>query len=117
VNTVTLGVDTEDAVSARFVAAMKGEAQGSFITFATPELLLQTLTQMRWEILKELTGAGKLSLREVARRVGRDVRRVSDDVHALLDVGVLERDATGAIEFPYDAVHVDFTLQRDPIAA
>jgi predicted transcriptional regulator len=115
--TVTLGVDSEDAVSARFVAAMKGEEQGSFITFATPELLLQTLTQMRWEIIKEMTGAGKLSLREVARRVGRDVRRVSDDVHALLDVGVLERSGDGSIEFPYDAVHVDFILQRDPIAA
>ncbi|BCF95388.1 transcriptional regulator [Paraburkholderia largidicola] len=112
-NTVTLGVDTEDAVSARFVAAMKGEPQGAFITFATPELLLQTLTQMRWEILKKMTGAGRLSLREVARRVGRDVRRVSDDVHALLDVGVLERCDDGSIEFPYDAVHVDFTFQAE----
>jgi predicted transcriptional regulator len=116
-NTVTLGVDSQDAVSARFVAAMKGEAQGSFISFATPELLLQTLTTMRWEIIKVMTGAGRLSLREVARRAGRDVRRVSDDVHALLDVGVLDRNEDGTLEFPYDAVHVDFVLQRDPIAA
>lgn len=110
-NTVTLGVDSEEAVSARFVAAMKGEAQGAFFTFATPELLLQTLTQMRWEIIKAMTGAGKLSLREVARRVDRDVRRVSDDVHALLNVGVIDRNDDGSLEFPYDAVHVDFMLK------
>jgi predicted transcriptional regulator len=41
----------------------------------------------------------------------RDVKAVHRDVHALLSVGVLERNADGAIEFPYDAVHVDFVLK------
>lgn len=113
-NIVTLGVDSEEAVSPRFVAAMKGEAQGAFVTFATPELLLQTLTQMRWKIIQAMTGAGKLSLREVARRVDRDVRRVSDDVHALLNVGVIDRNDDGSLEFLYDAVHVDFMLKAAP---
>ena len=58
-----------------------------------------------------MTGAGAMGLREIARRVGRDIRRVSDDVHALLDAGVLERNQDGSIEFPYDAVHVDFMLK------
>jgi hypothetical protein len=31
-------------------------------------------------------------------------------VTALLDAGVLERSARGVL-FPYDAVHVDFTLK------
>ena len=89
---------------------MKGEAQGSFITFASPELLFQTLTQPRWYIVKAMTGVGPLSLREVAQRVGRDEEAVHDDVRALLETGVLERTAEGAIVFPYDAVHVDFML-------
>src|ERR1700732_474049 len=109
--TVTLGVASQEAFSTRFVAAMKGEAQGAFITFESSELLLQTLTQLRWNIIKAMTGAGPLSLREVARRVDRDVKRVHDDVHALLDVGVLERNTDGSIEFPYDAVPVDFILK------
>jgi predicted transcriptional regulator len=109
--TVTLGIDTEADFGARFVGAMKGTAQGDFITFASPELLFSTLTQLRWEIIKMMTGAGAMGLREIARRVGRDIRRVSDDVHALLDAGVLERNQDGSIEFPYDAVHVDFMLK------
>lgn len=34
------------------------------------------------------------------------------DAHALLNAGVLERVEDGRIAFPYDAVHVDFTLTR-----
>jgi predicted transcriptional regulator len=68
------------------------------------------LTAKRWEILKALTGAGPLSIREIARRVERDVKAVHADVHALLDAGVLDRTESGEIVFPYEAVHVDFTL-------
>lgn len=110
-NTVTLGVAGRDQMSKRFLAAMRGQAQGQFISFATPELLFQTLTQLRWNILKAMTGAGALSIREVARRVERDVKRVHEDVSALLNAGVLERTAEGGVIFPYDAIHVDFTLQ------
>jgi predicted transcriptional regulator len=39
------------------------------------------------------------------------VKSVHRDVHALLNAGVLERTDDGAIEFPYDAVHVDFMLK------
>ncbi|NLP63427.1 transcriptional regulator [Paraburkholderia sacchari] len=110
-NTVTLGVAGRAEMSKRFAAAMRGQAQGQFISFATPELLFQTLTQLRWNILKVMTGAGALSIREVARRVERDVKRVHEDVSALLKAGVFERTAEGGVIFPYDAIHVDFTLQ------
>jgi predicted transcriptional regulator len=109
--TVTLGVDSEADFANRFTGAMRGRAQGHHISFATPELLFATLTQLRWEIIRTMAGAGPLALREIARRVNRDVRRVSDDVHALLDAGVLDRDEDGSIEFPYEAVHVNFTLK------
>jgi len=112
-NTVTLGVDSQEACAARFVAAMKGEAQGAYITFATTELLLQTLTQVRWHILRAVTGAGPQSVQEIACRVGRNVNSVQRDVQALLAVGVLDCQADGAIEFPYDAVHVDFMLKAE----
>ena len=44
------------------------------IGFATPELLWQVLTAKRWELLKAMCGAGAMSIREAARRVGRDVK-------------------------------------------
>lgn len=56
------------------------------------------------------TGAGPLALREIARRVGRDVKGVHGDVHALLSCGLIDRTDRGFL-FPYDAVHVDFMLR------
>lgn len=81
------------------------------IVFATPELLWQVLTAKRWELLKTLCGAGTVSIREAARRVGRDVKAVHGDVTALLNAGILERVAAGGIVFPFEAVQVEFTLR------
>jgi len=81
------------------------------ISFATPELLWQVLTAKRWELLKALCGVGPVSIREAARRVGRDVKAVHAAVTALLNAGVLDRAAGGGIVFPFDAVKVEFMLQ------
>ena len=81
------------------------------ISFASPELLWQVLTAKRLELLKTLCGAGPLSIREAARRVGRDVKAVHGDVTALLNAGVLDRTDDGRIVFPYDAVKVEFVLE------
>jgi predicted transcriptional regulator len=96
-----------------FVHAWKtGKSQKSArISFATPELLWQVLTLKRWELLKALCGAGPVSIREAARRVGRDVKAVHSDVTALLNAGVLERAESGGIVFPFEAVKVEFLLQ------
>ncbi len=69
------------------------------------------LTQKRWELLSALTGTGPVSLREAARRVGRDVKAVHGDVHALLNAGILEKTEQGRIVFPFDAVRVSFMLK------
>ncbi len=109
-NTVTLEVRSLADSLQDFASAWKtGQMSAPHISFESPELLWQTLTAKRWEILKAMTGKGSLSIREVARRVGRDVKAVHGDVHALLETGLLERSEAG-VEFPYDAVHVDFML-------
>jgi len=109
--TVTLSVASREDVTRRALGAFEGEAQGAHISFASVELLWQTLTKKRWEILKVMTGQGALTIREVARRVGRDVKAVHGDVHALLEAGVIDRTEVGLVVFPYDAVHVDFMLK------
>ena len=111
--TVTLDVRTPADAMADFTQAWKtGKAQKSArISFASPELLWQVLTAKRWELLKALCGAGPVSIREAARRVGRDVKAVHGDVTVLLNAGVLERTEQGSIVFPFDAVKVEFLLQ------
>jgi predicted transcriptional regulator len=81
------------------------------ISFASPELLWRVLTQKRWELLKALCGAGPVSIREAARRAGRDVKAVHGDVTALLTAGVIDRTDDGRIVFPFEAVKVEFLLQ------
>jgi predicted transcriptional regulator len=88
-----------------------GKAEESArISFATPELLWKVLTAKRWEMLKTLCGAGPLSIREAARRVGRDVKAVHGDITALLKAGILSRVEDGRVVFPFDAVKVEFLL-------
>ena len=110
--TVTLDVRNPADSMANFTRAWKaGKSQGSArISFATPELLWRVLTAKRWEIIKVLCGAGPVSIREAARRVGRDVKAVHGDVTALLNAGVLDRTDNGRIVFPYEAVKVEFLL-------
>ncbi len=111
--TVTLDVRAPAKAMGDFVRGWKtGKAEKSArISFATPELLWKVLTAKRWELLKALCGAGPVSIREAARRVGRDVKAVHGDVTALLNAGVLDRVAGGRIVFPFEAVKVEFLLQ------
>jgi predicted transcriptional regulator len=110
-NTVTLSVASRADINDRVRAAFQGKKQGAHISFASVDLLWQTLTKKRWDILRAMTGQGDLAIREVARRVGRDVKAVHGDVTALIQAGVMQRSERGVV-FPYDGVHVDFTLTK-----
>jgi predicted transcriptional regulator len=109
--TVTLQVCSLDDTKRRLLHASKGAPQGSFISFESPQQLFKVLSGKRWDILKVLTGAGPLTLREVARRVSRDVKGVHSDVHVLLNSGILRKSDTGRLVFPYEAIHVDFLVK------
>ena len=111
--TVTLEVCSAKKSMSDFVQTWKsGRPQrNARIGFTTPELLWKVLNAKRWELLKALCGAGPVSIREAARRVNRDVKGVHGDITALLSAGLLNRVESGAIEFPYEAVKIEFMLQ------
>ena len=108
-NVVTVGVSSLDEVKDRLAAAFRGEPQSSHISFPSVEQMWKTLSPKRTDILRAMTGQGELSIRKVARRVGRDVKAVHGDVHALLAAGMIDWSVRGVV-FPYDDVHVDFML-------
>jgi predicted transcriptional regulator len=111
VGVVTITVDSTESFKQRVKAAFGGKRQQERISFESFGLLWKVLAPNRMALVQTLTGAGPLTLREAARRVGRDVRAVHSDVHMLLQAGVLRKDDEGRIEFPYAAVHVDFMLK------
>lgn len=108
--TVTLQIASQREVNRRAQDAFKGKKQGARISFATPELLFRLMTAKRWELIRALTGAGPVTIREVARRVNRDVKAVHGDVHALLNAGIFRKNDRNLIVFPYDAIRVDVML-------
>jgi len=111
-NIVTIDVQPLADTLAEVADAMETlQVIGPLISFATPDLLCKVLTAKRWEILRVMTGAGALSLREVAQRVSEDVNEVQSDVRALLGAGLIDKSADGRVVFPYDAVHVDFIMK------
>lgn len=118
-NTVVLEVRTliETLSDAAQVMNEGHEEQEAHIGFATPELLWQVLTGKRWQLLKAMCGAGPISIREAARRVGRDVKAVHGDMTALLKTGLVDRTEDGRVEFPYDTLRVEFMLPMAPVVA
>jgi predicted transcriptional regulator len=109
--TVTLKIASREKVNKRFLEACKGKSQGSFISFDSPAVLFKVISGHRWELLKMMTGAGAISMREASRRLGRDIKAVHGDMSVLLKAGILHKTDDGQIEFPFDAIHVDFLLQ------
>jgi len=109
--TLTLVISSREKTNRRFLRAFEGESQGSFISFESPALLFKVLTSKRWELLKIMTSAGPITIREAARRLVRDVKAVHGDVHALLNAGILQKTDNGRIDFPFEAVRVDFMLK------
>jgi len=108
---VTFGVGTFDDMLRRAKAALDGERQEPRINFSSFQQLFKIMTVKRWDIVHAMAGAGPLSIREVARRVGRDVKGVHADVTALLRCGVLDRTRDGKVVFPFNAVRVDARLE------
>lgn len=109
---VTISVSSREEVIERTMAAFRGEPQGSHLSFPSWELLWDVLAPKRLEIVQAMTGQGPMSIREAARRVGRDVKAVHGDVKKLIGSGVIDRTEDGKIVFPYDAIHIDFMVTK-----
>lgn len=109
--TLIIDVSTIEETKRRTIAAMSGDERyrGDFLSFVSWELLHKILTPKCVNILNTMAGAGELSIREVAKRVGRDVKGVHTDVRKLLLNGILERGENGII-FPYDEMRFDFSI-------
>jgi len=90
-----------------------GTASDPVATFAfsSPAQLFSVISPKRWELIERLQTIGPASVRGLARSLGRDVKRVHDDVTGLIDWGIIERTEDGKVCVPYDVIHADFDLR------
>ena len=110
--TITVQPDWKEALRAAGKAAQAGTYHGETLNFESPEVFLGRLTALRWALVRKLIGAGEMPVRELARRAGRDMRRVHDDVVVLAELGLIERTVGGGVFCPFDDIHVDMHLRR-----
>ena len=109
--TITLQPDWKAAIRAVGVAAKADNYQGEVLNFETPGQFFGQLSEKRWDIVRAVQGKGEMSVRELARVVDRDVKRVHDDIVMLSQLGLLERTQSGGIHCPYATLHIDMHLQ------
>jgi predicted transcriptional regulator len=96
----------------RFTAAWRtGKSSAHVFTFESPSALFRVLTPKRWEILERLQQLGPSSLRGLARSLERDVKRVHEDVAALIEVGLVQKTERGRIHVPFTVIEADFQLR------
>ena len=109
--TISLQPDWKAALRATAKRATADAYQGEVLNFETPAQFFGKLTEKRWELVRVAQGRGELSVRELARLVGRDVKRVHEDVTLLATLGILERTALGGLICPFTSVHIDMYLE------
>lgn len=112
--TIFVGGGLEEA--ARRVAEVwhrteRGETveQEDNVTFTSWSALASVMSDKRHELLKHLHRHPAPSLRALARELGRDYKRVYEDVAALASVGLVQRDEEG-LSADYDEIRTVITL-------
>lgn len=84
------------------------------LSFATPAQLVAELSPKRMELLQVLKKAGPLSIRALAKLMGRNYSNVHADVQRLIEHGLIEKNAGDHVLVPWDdvVVRMDASLMR-----
>lgn len=115
--TITLQPDWCAALRQAGERAKARSYRGEVLNFESPGVFFSRLSERRWDLVRTLQGQGEIAIRELARRVGRDVKRVHEDVQILTELGLVERGAAGGVACPFDEVHIDMRLHADQVRA
>lgn len=112
---VDLHVDSIDGMGKRFVDAWKRIERGesvdeTHLSFFSLEAMMATLSPKRLELLRHVHQHPAPTISALARALGRDYKRVHDDVSALTHAGLIERDESG-IRTPYSSVQATVSLE------
>ena len=109
--TITMQPDWKGALRAIGHAAKEESYQGEILNFESPGHFFGQLSEKRWEIVRAAQSKGEMSVRELARTIGRDVKRVHEDIVILAELGLLERTESGGVVCPYSSMHIDMYLK------
>jgi predicted transcriptional regulator len=105
--------DALDRFEAAWNRLAEGERIRPYAVLSLEDLpaVVKSLSPARWDLLKALRSGGPRSIYELARRLGRNYKNVHGDVAALLEAGVLEKDAQGRVGVPWDALRAELRFE------
>jgi predicted transcriptional regulator len=111
---INLHVGSLDDMGQRFVNAWHQLEAGATVearhlTFFSLESMLATISPKRLALLRHVRQQPATSIADLARALGRDYKRVHEDVTALTHAGLIVRDADG-IRAPFDSVQAIVAL-------
>jgi predicted transcriptional regulator len=103
-----------EASGRRFVDAWRRAERGeddaqTHLSFESWELLARTLTPKRLALLRHIHRQRATSIAALARMVGRDYKRVHEDVELLTAAGLVER-SEGRVRADYDEIRATIAL-------
>ena len=102
--------DSRKRILAAVERARRGEIGGEeHVTFASWDALAAVMTTKRFEVLRHLRRQPERSIAALARALGRDYKRVHEDVEALVGAGLVDRDETG-LHTDYDEIRTSIAL-------
>ena len=113
---ITIGVGEAATTAKEFIDAWKVAERGETVQekhrlyFENLEVLLKTLTPGRWLLLKKLHANGPMSIRALAKDLGRDYKNVHTDVRRLENIGLIGRTKNAKIKVPWDIVEARLLL-------
>lgn len=112
--TVNLHVGSVEEMGQRFVNAWHRLERGerideTHLTFFDLEAMVSTLSPKRLALLRHVRQHPAETVSALAKALGRDYKRVHEDVAALVHAGLLVRDEKG-IGAPYDSVQANVSL-------
>ncbi len=113
-----MSLEEMKAYSLAYAKDVTNEVQrmASVRAFISQELLWKKLTPKRLEILNAMVGAGPMSIRELGRRMARDVKAVHSDVQILLKENFITKTESGQIELPFDEVRLEVAMRAQAAA-
>lgn len=112
-STLRIEVSSLENSAAQAVRAMEtGELHGRHLSFETPEMLVRMLGGHRLAVLNALLGGKSMGVRELARRLGRDVRAVHNDTEKLVQVGIVEKSEEGKLSCAFQEIICEFALKQ-----
>ena len=115
---LNVGISSPGESLAHFAKVWKAAAGGkkvkpyNGIGFESIAQFAAALTPQRWLLINALKSIGPSSIYALAKKLERHYKNVHTDVTALVQLGIIEKDAEGKVFVPWDEIDVNMPLAR-----